>query len=142
MRGSLVGHSSARRQRTRVMSRSLYWVFSLILAVSSIALAFVVSRYMIVQLPPRKVFGGAEVTGRVSNVTIGAYDIRVRLVILSSNSSELKAGDPFLVRMTGIGPVDGWRCKSLKTNDVIRVRARFVENAFWEASDADWDFFK
>jgi len=115
-------------------------ILVLIAVLASISASVIVGE-MFKQLPPRKVSEFIEVTGMVSNVTICAYDMNVGLRILSSNSSQLKVDDQLSVRMKGIGPVDKWRCYSLKMHDVIRVRVRFVEDAFWEAFDTDWSFF-
>lgn len=116
-------------------------------ALVTIALAGVFSYLYVCQwasplLPARQVGELAIVTGKVESIAREAYTVKIALRILSveRGSPRFQVGDALPITFSGIGSVSSWRAWSLKENDVIRCQIRWVEGAYWEATDDAWSY--
>jgi len=92
---------------------------------------------------PRRAVGDlAIVVGKVESITREAYAVEIALKILSEEkrSPRFQVGDVIAITFSGIGAVSSWRSWSLKEGDVIRCQIRWVEGAYWEAYDTDWEY--
>jgi len=116
-------------------------------ALVAIALAGVfsylyVSKWLFPMLPARRVGELATVVGRVESVTQEPYTIKIVLRVLSveRRSPRFQVGDAIAITFSGIGAVSSWRASSLKESDVVRCEIRWVEDAYWEATDDGWNY--